>query len=90
MPSIIKTITHKNITLNKSVSSNKQVIVGHPLKGDGRGIHVLNFLKAYAPNIHQVITEMWQTVIPKLTAYLEGICRLQLHASVVFAKKLES
>ena len=50
-----------------------QVITGHPLKGGGRGIHVLNFLKSFSPNIHLSIVEMWDTVIPKLTVYLEGI-----------------
>ena len=48
------------------------MIAGHPLKFGGRGIHVLNFLRAFARNINQTITEMWDTVIPKLTIYLEG------------------
>ena len=42
-------------------------MAGHPLKGDGRGIHILNFLKTFARNIHPTICEMWETVIPKLT-----------------------
>ncbi|XP_066933993.1 maestro heat-like repeat-containing protein family member 1 [Clytia hemisphaerica] len=60
-----------NLPRPQAVFARLIVIVGHPLKGGGRGIHVLNFLKTFAHNISPTICEMWETVIPKLTAYLE-------------------
>ncbi|XP_047135268.1 maestro heat-like repeat-containing protein family member 1 isoform X1 [Hydra vulgaris] len=47
------------------------VLTGHPLKGNGRGLHILSFLKAYSLNISPEIVQMWDVVIPKLTLYLE-------------------
>lgn len=60
-----------NVPKPQALLSRLIVITGHPLKGGGRGIHILNFLKSYSPNIHPNIVEMWDTVIPKLTVYLE-------------------
>ena len=48
-------------------------MAGHPLVGKERGIHVLGLLKDMSPNIHSDIEELWDTVIPKLIEYIEGI-----------------
>ena len=45
---------------------------GHPLPGGCRGLHVLKLLKALSPVLEPSLVGMWDTVIPKLTLYLEG------------------
>ena len=46
---------------------------GHPMEGGGRGIHVLKLLMALVPILHKDLVDMWDTVIPKLIQYIEGI-----------------
>ena len=60
-----------NIPKPQALVSRMMVMAGHPTSGGGRGIHVLRFLLAMSPNIHPDIVELWDTVIPKLTTYLE-------------------
>ena len=45
---------------------------GRPLPGGCRGLHALKLLKDLAPILEPSFVEMWDTVIPKLTQYLEG------------------
>ena len=60
-----------------------QVMSGRPLPGGYRGLHALKLLKDLAPILEPSFVEMWDTVIPKLTQYLEGgkkyhVLRLQI------------
>lgn len=50
-----------------------QVMSGCPLPGGGRGDQVLKLLKALSPILQPSLVEMWDTVIPKLIQYLEGV-----------------
>jgi hypothetical protein len=47
------------------------VLLGHPLE-DGLGLHILNLFEHISPNLHDEIVDLWDEVIPKLTAYLES------------------
>ena len=46
---------------------------GRPIQGGGRGIHALKLMKALSPVLEPGLVEMWDTVIPKLVQYLEGL-----------------
>ena len=59
--------------INKYIAiSSFQVMSGRPLPGGCRGLHALKLLKDLAPILEPSFVEMWDTVIPKLTQYLEG------------------
>ena len=47
-------------------------MAGRPLNGRSRGKHVLAAMKALSPNLHESLVEIWDTVIPKLTQFLDG------------------
>ncbi len=47
-------------------------MAGHPSNGQGRGEHVLACMRALGPNIKEEVVNMWDTVIPKLQAYISG------------------
>ncbi|XP_034336261.2 maestro heat-like repeat-containing protein family member 1 isoform X2 [Magallana gigas] len=47
------------------------VLAGRPKNNRDRGIHVLQLMKGMSPNFHESLVELWDTVIPKLTQYLE-------------------
>ncbi len=47
-------------------------MAGRPLNGRNRGKHVLAAMKALSPNLHESLVEIWDTVIPKLTQFLDG------------------
>ena len=49
-----------------------QVMSGRPLPGGCRGLHALKLLKVLSPILEPNLIGMWDTVIPKLTQYLEG------------------
>jgi hypothetical protein len=46
------------------------VLLGHPLEG-GLGLQILNLFEGISPNLHDDIVDLWDEVIPRLTAYLE-------------------
>ena len=46
---------------------------GRAVEGRNRGIHVLTAMKALSPTLHETLVELWDTVIPKLLQYLQGI-----------------
>ena len=48
-------------------------MVGRPMNGNDRGIHVLNLMLDISPVIDARIVELWDTVVPKLIQYLEGV-----------------
>ena len=50
-----------------------KVLAGHPLAGKERGIHVLGLLKLLSSILHPDVEELWDTVIPKLIQYVEGM-----------------
>lgn len=50
-----------------------KVLAGRPKNNRDRGIHVLQLMKGMSPNFHESLVELWDTVIPKLTQYLEGM-----------------
>nr|XP_022339324.1 maestro heat-like repeat-containing protein family member 1 isoform X2 [Crassostrea virginica] len=47
------------------------VLAGCPKNNRDRGMHVLLLMKGLSPNLHESLVELWDTVIPKLTQYLE-------------------
>ncbi|XP_062585082.1 maestro heat-like repeat-containing protein family member 1 [Saccostrea cucullata] len=47
------------------------VLAGCPKNNRDRGIHVLQLMKGMSPNLNDNLVELWDTVIPKLTQYLE-------------------
>lgn len=47
------------------------VLSGHPTSDGGRGIYILNFMKNMTPNLCNDLVELWDTVIPKLIAYVD-------------------
>ena len=64
---------------------------GRPLPGGCRGLHALKLLKDLAPILEPNLVGMWDTVIPKLTQYLEGgkkylVLRLQVSVTAVTRK----
>ena len=46
---------------------------GHPLQRGGQSIHILNLLMALGPILHKDLVGIFDTVIPKLIQFLEGI-----------------
>ena len=66
------------------------VLAGHPHNGQGRGEHVLNLMKALAPNLKEELTELWDAVIPKLQSYLSGKKRTHLNITVIICILLHS
>ncbi|KAK7115260.1 maestro heat-like repeat-containing protein family member 1 isoform X1 [Littorina saxatilis] len=48
------------------------VLAGWPQNGRNRGQHVLQLMKGLSPNLHENLAELWDTIIPKLTEYLDG------------------
>ncbi|GAB1601977.1 maestro heat-like repeat-containing protein family member 1 isoform X2 [Argonauta hians] len=60
-----------NMPKQHAIIARLLTISGDPLAQGCRGIHVLNFLKHMAPNLCPELTELWNTVIPKLVCYLE-------------------
>lgn len=60
-----------NIPRPVAIISRLLVMSGHPLPGGCRGLHVLKLLKALSPILEPSLVGMWDTVIPKLTLYLE-------------------
>eukprot|EP00039_Didymoeca_costata_P018820 m.335101 g.335101 ORF g.335101 m.335101 type:complete len:1638 (-) comp17516_c0_seq1:85-4998(-) len=46
------------------------VLLGHPLERE-IGLHILYLFEGMSPNIHEEIVDLWDDVIPRLTAYLE-------------------
>ncbi|XP_067055526.1 maestro heat-like repeat-containing protein family member 1 [Acropora muricata] len=60
-----------NIPKPVAIISRLLVMSGRPLPGGCRGLHALKLLKDLAPILEPSFVEMWDTVIPKLTQYLE-------------------
>ena len=60
------------IIFTLKLNSLLQVLSGHPTSDGGRGIYILNFMKNMTPNLCNELLELWDTVIPKLIAYIEG------------------
>ena len=57
-------------------------MAGRPKGGRKRGLHVLKLMQGISPNLHENIVGMWDTVVPKLIQYLEGMymyMQLKLH-----------
>lgn len=48
------------------------VLSGCPMNGKNRGLNVLNLMKNMASNIDNSIVDVWDNVVPKLIANLEG------------------
>lgn len=48
------------------------ILCGVPLNGKSRGLNVLALMRNIAPNIDSAIVDLWDNVVPKLTANLEG------------------
>lgn len=46
------------------------VLLGHPLE-NALGSHILALFEGISPNLHEDIVDLWDEVIPRLTAYLE-------------------
>ncbi len=71
--------THNTCTVNLPkppvLLGRLLVMAGHPGNGQGRGEHVLACMKALGPNIKEEVVNMWDTVIPKLQAYISGELR---------------
>ncbi|XP_052229832.1 maestro heat-like repeat-containing protein family member 1 isoform X3 [Dreissena polymorpha] len=63
--------TQANLPKPCNVIARLMTLAGRPLNGRQRGVHVLNLMKGLAPNLHDNLTELWDTVIPKLVQYLE-------------------
>ena len=55
----------------KEIFTFPQVMAGYPFEGRGRGVHVLRLMKSLSPILHPDLVDIWDTVIPKLTQYLE-------------------
>lgn len=60
-----------NMPKQHAIIARLLVIAGDPLVNGCRGIHILNFMKYMTPNLCPELTELWNTVIPKLVCYLE-------------------
>lgn len=50
-----------------------KVLAGLPKRTNGQGLHVLNFMLMMSNNINEAFTDMWDNVLPRMIAYLEGI-----------------
>ncbi|XP_077869460.1 maestro heat-like repeat-containing protein family member 1 [Saccoglossus kowalevskii] len=53
-----------------AIIARLMVMAGRPLKGR-RGINVIKAMQALAPNLHDNLVELWDTITPKLILYLE-------------------
>ena len=54
------------------VSSVVKVMAGRPRCGRSRGVHVFAAMKAIGPVLHPRLTQLWDTVVPKLAQFLDG------------------
>ena len=62
----------------------KQVWAGFPREGDDRGVNVLECLKALAPIINDSLVELFEKVVPKLVAFIEGVSIFQENSFRIF------
>ncbi|XP_076448959.1 maestro heat-like repeat-containing protein family member 1 isoform X1 [Babylonia areolata] len=53
------------------------VLIGWPQNGRNRGVHILQLMKGLSPNLHDSLVELWDTIIPKLSEYLDGTRRFK-------------
>ncbi|CAH1780505.1 unnamed protein product, partial [Owenia fusiformis] len=65
--------TQVNIPKSVEILARMLVLAGRPLHGRNCGIHILSAMKSMSPNFHENLVELWDTVIPKLIAYLEEV-----------------
>lgn len=63
-----------NIPKAEALIARLMVLAGRPQNGRNRGIHVLTLMQGLVPNLNDQLVELWDTVIPKLVQYLEGLC----------------
>lgn len=68
---VIKYDNHVNIPKPYEILVRLIVLCGVPLNGKNRGLHILNLMKNMSPNIDSTIVDLWDNVVPKLTANLE-------------------
>lgn len=59
-----------NIPRPQELIARLIVILGHPLERQ-IGLQILYFFEGISPNLHDDLIDLWDDVIPRLTAYLE-------------------
>lgn len=62
-----------NLPKPPRIISRLIVLLGHPHKCGGRGEQVLHCLKALVPLLNEDFVDLWDAIIPKLLAYLDGM-----------------
>ncbi|XP_046842253.1 maestro heat-like repeat-containing protein family member 1 [Xenia sp. Carnegie-2017] len=67
----INFVQHVNLPKAVPIMARLLVLAGHPFTGKERGKHVLSLLLLLSPIIHSNVNELWTTIIPKLTQYID-------------------
>ncbi|XP_010628834.1 maestro heat-like repeat-containing protein family member 1 isoform X2 [Fukomys damarensis] len=63
--------THTNIPSPYAVTTRLLVVSSSPYLGNGRGAVSLRLLKVLQQNIHPLLAQRWETIIPLLLEYLD-------------------